>query len=55
MKSIVGYCDTLKELGVKRQMNVKYVSSSYYVGTDGEKFYQYTILVILYWFHIIEK
>jgi transposase InsO family protein len=39
-----GYYDTPTELGVKWQMDVKYVPSACYVGTDGEKFYQYTMI-----------
>lgn len=36
--------DTPKELGVKWQMDVKYVPKACYVGSDGEKFYQYTMI-----------
>ena len=36
--------DTPTELGVKWQMDVKYVPKECYSGTDGEKFYQYTII-----------
>ena len=39
-----GHYDTPKELGIKWQMDVKYVPSACYVGTDGEKFYQYTMI-----------
>ena len=39
-----GHYDTPKELGVKWQMDVKYVPSACYVGVDGEKFYQYTVI-----------
>ena len=39
-----GHYDTPTELGVKWQMDVKYVPSACYVGTDGEKFYQYTMI-----------
>ena len=39
-----GHYDTPKELGIKWQMDVKYVPSACYVGTDGEKFYQYTVI-----------
>lgn len=39
-----GHYDTPTELGIKWQMDVKYVPSACYVGTDGEKFYQYTML-----------
>ena len=40
----LGHYDTPTELGKKWQMDVKYVPAACYVGTDGEKFYQYTIL-----------
>lgn len=40
----LGKYDTPKELGIKWQMDVKYIPNACYVGTDGEKFYQYTIL-----------
>lgn len=36
--------DTPKELGVKRQMNVKYVPTACYSGPVPQKFYQYTII-----------
>ena len=36
-----GHSDTLKELGKKWQMDVKYVPTVCYVGTDVEKCYQY--------------
>ena len=39
-----GYYDTPTELGIKWQMDVKYVPKACYTGTDGEKFYQYTML-----------
>ena len=39
-----GHYDTPKELGIKWQMDVKYVPSACYVGSDGEKFYQYTMI-----------
>ena len=39
-----GKYDTPKELGIKWQMDVKYVPSACYVGTDGEKFFQYTVI-----------
>ena len=39
-----GHYDTPKELGIKWQMDVKYVPAACYVGTDGEKFYQYTMI-----------
>ena len=40
----LGHYDTPTELGKKWQMDVKYVPRACYVGTDGEKFYQYTII-----------
>lgn len=39
-----GHYDTPTELGIKWQMDVKYVPSACYVGTDGERFYQYTMI-----------
>ncbi len=39
-----GHYDTPKELGIKWQMGVKYVPSACYAGTDGERFYQYTMI-----------
>ena len=39
-----GHYDTPTELGKKWQMDVKFVPLACYVGTDGEKFYQYTML-----------
>lgn len=36
--------DTPTELGKKWQMDVKFVPAACYVGSDGEKFYQYTML-----------
>jgi transposase InsO family protein len=39
-----GKYDTPTQLGVKWQMDVKYVPKVCYVGTDGEKFYQYTVI-----------
>ena len=39
-----GKYDTPKKLGIKWQMDVKYVPSACYVGTDDEKFYQYTVI-----------
>lgn len=36
--------DTPKELGIKWQMDVKYVPSNCYSGTIPQKFYQYTII-----------
>lgn len=40
----LGHYDTPNELGEKWQMDVKYVPKVCYVGTDGEKFYQYTMI-----------
>ena len=40
----LGQYDTPTELGKKWQMDVKYVPIVCYVGTDGEKFYQYTMI-----------
>jgi transposase InsO family protein len=40
----LGHYDTPIELGKKWQMDVKYVPKACYVGTDGEKFYQYTMI-----------
>lgn len=39
-----GHYDTPTELGVKWQLDVKYVPAACYAGKDDEKFYQYTIL-----------
>ena len=39
-----GYYDTPKELGVKWQMDVKYVPAACYTGTFSNKFYQYTVI-----------
>ena len=39
-----GKYDTPTKLGVKWQMDVKYVTKDCYVGTDGDKFYQYTVI-----------
>lgn len=39
-----GHYDTPTELGIKWQMDVKHVPSVCYVGTDGERFYQYTMI-----------
>ncbi len=39
-----GHYDTPTELGKKWQMDVKFVPTACYVGTDEEKFYQYTML-----------
>ena len=39
-----GKYDTPKALGVKWQLNVKYVPAACCFGNDGEKFYQYTII-----------
>lgn len=40
----LGHYDTPTELGKKWQMDVKYVPKFCYVGTDCEKFYQYTMI-----------
>lgn len=40
----LGHYDTPKELGKKWQMDVKYVPFVCYVGSDGERFYQYTMI-----------
>ena len=40
----LGHYETPTELGKKWQMDVKYVPTVCYVGTDGEKFYQYTMI-----------
>lgn len=39
-----GKYNTPTELGVKWQLDVKYVPAACYVGKDGEKYYQYTII-----------
>lgn len=39
-----GKYDTPTELGIKWQMDVKYVPDACYSGTDGQKFYQYTMV-----------
>ena len=40
----MGRYDTPTELGQKWQMDVKYVPAACYVGTDGEKYFQYTMI-----------
>ena len=40
----LGHYETPKQIGVKWQMDVKYVPSACYAGNDGEKFYQYTMI-----------
>lgn len=40
----LGHYDTPTELGKKWQMDVEYVPTVCYVGTDCEKFYQYTMI-----------
>jgi transposase InsO family protein len=40
----LGHYDTPEDLGIKWQMDVKYVPRACYAGHDGEKFYQYTML-----------
>ena len=42
-----GKYDTPTELGIKWQMDVKYVPNACYVGTDDEKFFQYTAAHLL--------
>lgn len=39
-----GHYDTPEEIGIKWQMDVKYVPTVCYAGIDGEKFYQYTMI-----------
>ncbi len=39
-----GHYDTPNQLGIKWQMDVKYVPKVCYTGTDGDKFYQYTMI-----------
>lgn len=39
-----GHYDTPTQLGIKWQMDVKYVPTACYVGNDDEKFYQYTMI-----------
>ena len=39
-----GHYETPDELGKKWQMDVEYVPTACYVGTDGDKFYQYTMI-----------
>ena len=39
-----GHYDTPKQLGVKWQMDVKYIPSPCYVGQTPERFYQYTMI-----------
>lgn len=36
--------DTPKDIGIKWQMDVKFVPTPCYSGTDGQKFYQYTVI-----------
>lgn len=40
----LGKYDTPKQLGIKWQMDVKYVPAACYAGKDGERFYQYTMI-----------
>ena len=40
----LGHYATPTEIGKKWQLDVKYVPKACYVGNDGEKFYQYTII-----------
>lgn len=39
-----GHYDTPEKLGIKWQLDVKYVPRACYSGIDGERFYQYTML-----------
>lgn len=39
-----GKYDTPENIGIKWQLDVKYIPESCYSGNDGEKFYQYTII-----------
>ena len=39
-----GHYDTPEELGIKWQMDVKYIPAACYAGTDGDKYYQYTMI-----------
>lgn len=43
-KYIPKHYDTPKELGIKWQLDVKYVPKYCYSGNDNEKFYQYTVI-----------
>jgi transposase InsO family protein len=43
-KYVPKHYDTPKELGIKWQLDVKYVPKSCYVGETPDKFYQYTII-----------
>lgn len=40
----LGHYDTPTQLGIKWQMDVKYVPTICYAGTDGTKFFQYTMI-----------
>ena len=40
----LGKYDTPEQLGIKWQMDVKYVPTACYSGKDGQKFYQYTMI-----------
>ncbi len=44
VKYVPKHYDTPTELGIKWQMDVKYVPKQCYSGNDGQKFYQYTII-----------
>lgn len=44
MSKHLGHYDTPEKLGEKWQMDVKYVPTACYAGTDGERFFQYTML-----------
>ena len=43
-KYVPKHYDTPKELGIKWQMDVKYIPKYCYVGPDKQKFYQYTMI-----------
>lgn len=43
-KYVPKHYDTPKELGIKWQMDVKYIPKYCYVGSDKQKFYQYTMI-----------
>ena len=43
-KYVPKHYDTPTKLGIKWQMDVKYVPKQCYSGNDGQKFYQYTII-----------
>ena len=43
-KYIPRHYDTPKQIGIKWQLDVKYVPKNCYSGNDGQKFYQYTVI-----------